>query len=74
MDDFEVHPVGTEKLIRTLKRRVRIQEIEDRLLINPRPDPVFTDEEKSDMYWESNTADGIAPDEDLPIFLKKQAD
>ena len=43
-------------------------------LLNPESSPVFTDEEKSDMYWESNTADGIAPDEDLPMMLKPQAD
>ena len=34
----------------------------------------LTDEEKSDMYWKSNTAEGIAPDEDLPMMLKPQAD
>ena len=60
MADFEVHPVGTARRIAELEQRLNVRE--------------FTDEEKSDMYWESNTAEGIAPDEDLPVMLKKQCD
>ena len=89
MNDFEVCPVGTARRIAELETAVKDLLAEksgqpkscghnfycvcpgDKAQALVRE---FTDEEKSDMYWESNTAEGIAPDEDLPVFLKPQAD